>query len=84
MTLNIRSGEQMKTAKKIGKAIKKCRKQERYSQTQLGNKIGVATQTVCKWETGQSVPNFEHILKIADFFNKNLNYFDPRGVEGRY
>ena len=38
--------------KKIGKFIAVLRKENGYTQEQLGEKIGVTNKTISRWETG--------------------------------
>ncbi|CCZ04463.1 putative uncharacterized protein [Eubacterium sp. CAG:603] len=38
--------------KKIGKFIAFLRKENGYTQEQLGEKIGVTNKTISRWETG--------------------------------
>ena len=40
--------------KKIGKFIAVLRKENGYTQEQLGEKIGVTNKTISRWETGVS------------------------------
>ena len=41
---------------KLEEKLQMLRKQNGYSQEQLADKIGIARQTVSKWENGQAVP----------------------------
>ena len=36
------------------------------SQEKLAEKVGVTRQTVSKWETNQSVPDFDKILPLCE------------------
>lgn len=38
------------------------------SQGELAEKLEVSRQSVSKWETGQSVPDLDKIIKLADLF----------------
>ncbi len=35
------------------------------TQRQLGDRIGVAAQTVCLWENGNSIPAYRYIPKLS-------------------
>ncbi|HBF1665755.1 TPA: helix-turn-helix transcriptional regulator [Clostridioides difficile] len=63
---------------KIGKVIQCLRKERNLTQEQLAKFIGVSTPAVSKWESGNSYPDIELLLLLADFFNvsidKLLNY----------
>ncbi len=43
----------------IGKNLQTLRKQKKLTQEALAAKVGVARQTVAKWESGESVPDLE-------------------------
>ena len=49
----------------IGKNLQKLRKQKNMTQEALAEQVGVARQTVAKWETGESVPDLEMAAKLA-------------------
>ena len=57
------------------------RKSKHLSQEELGHEIGVSRQTVSKWESGQSYPDFHgltldelvHDLDVQDVRDKNLS-----------
>lgn len=44
------------------------------SQGDLAEKLEVSRQSVSKWETGQSVPDLDKILKISDLFGVTTDY----------
>ncbi len=48
--------------------LKNLRKQKGYSQEELADRLGVVRQTISKWEKGQSVPDSEMLMKLADIF----------------
>ena len=43
------------------------------SQEELAEKLGVSRQSVSKWETGQSLPDLEKIIKLADLFGVSVD-----------
>lgn len=49
------------------------RKSRGYSQEQLANKLNVSRQSVSKWESGQSTPDLDRLLEIAQIFNITLD-----------
>ena len=49
----------------IGKNLQKLRKQKNMTQEALAEQVGVARQTIAKWETGESVPDLEMAAKLA-------------------
>lgn len=51
------------------------------SQGDLAEKLDVSRQSVSKWETGQSVPDLDKIIKLADLFGVTVD--DLVREEGR-
>ena len=49
----------------IGRNLQKLRKQQSLTQEALAETIGVARQTIAKWETEESVPDLEMAAKLA-------------------
>lgn len=43
------------------------------SQGDLAEKLDVSRQSVSKWETGQSVPDLDKIIKLADLFGVTVD-----------
>lgn len=53
--------------------LNKYRKIRGLSQEELAYQLGVSRQSVSKWESGQSIPELERIIEIADLFNISLD-----------
>ena len=49
------------------------RKKEGLSQEEVGEKLGVSRQTVSKWESAQSYPDFQKLVAISDYFQLSLD-----------
>ena len=58
---------------KIGKFIKKLRKDNNLTQDELAKKLGVTYQAVSKWENGKSMPDIAILKTISEIFNVNIN-----------
>lgn len=58
---------------KLCDRIKECRKSAGLSQDKLAEWIGVSRQAVTKWETGQSAPSTENLLKLAEIFGTTVD-----------
>ena len=43
------------------------------SQEELAEKLAVSRQSVSKWETGQSVPDLDKLIKLADLFQISVD-----------
>ncbi|MBQ9928553.1 MAG: helix-turn-helix transcriptional regulator [Lachnospiraceae bacterium] len=59
------------------------RKQNGYSQEQLADKIGIARQTISKWETGTAVPESEKLVAISNYFGVSVDYLLKDDEEGK-
>ena len=52
----------------IGERIYTLRKERSISQEELANELNVSRQSVSKWETNQSMPDFDKIVMLCQFF----------------
>ena len=52
----------------------KLRKERKVSQQDIGNLVGVTYQAVGKWEAGDSEPDNEALIKIANYFGVSTDY----------
>lgn len=57
----------------IGNKIVSFRKQYNITQEQLAEKLGVARQTISKWELGETSPDLEQAKKLSHIFNVSLD-----------
>ncbi len=57
----------------IGENIQRLRRVAHLSQEDLAEKIGVARQTVAKWENGTTVPDIYACMAMADVFEVTLD-----------
>lgn len=53
--------------------LNKYRKEKGLSQEELAYRLGVSRQSVSKWESGQSIPELERIIEIANLFSISLD-----------
>lgn len=58
----------------MAERITKLRKQNGFSQEQLGEKLNVSRQAVSKWESGQTTPDLEYIINMCELFNITTDY----------
>lgn len=49
------------------------RKQNGYSQEQLADKLGIARQTISKWENGQAVPELNGLILLSDLYGVTID-----------
>lgn len=50
------------------------RKKHGWSQEELAEKMDVTRQSVSKWESAQSVPDIEKIIRLSELFNVSTDY----------
>ena len=58
---------------KFNEKILDLRKKKLLSQEELGRELNVSRQTISKWESGQSYPDFEKLVLLSDFFELTLD-----------
>lgn len=58
---------------KFNEKLKQLRKNSKYMQKEIAEKIGVSVITFQQYEKGSREPNIEKLLKIALFFNVSLD-----------
>lgn len=56
----------------IGDVLKYIRKEKKYSQKELANKINVDQTTLSGWERGYREPNFEDIAKLVNLCDYDI------------
>jgi transcriptional regulator with XRE-family HTH domain len=53
---------------RIFEILKMLREEEGLSQQKLANLTGISQSSIARWELGNSEPNAEAVIKLADFF----------------
>ena len=53
----------------IGERLLKLRKEKNISQEELANVLDVSRQTISKWETDQTTPDFDKIIPLCEYFD---------------
>lgn len=48
--------------------LKLFRKRNGYTQEQVAERLGVSRQAVAKWERGESLPDIENVIALADMY----------------
>ncbi len=57
----------------IGKFIAELRKEQKFTQEQLGEKMGVTNKTVSRWENGNYLPPADMLLAMSRLFGVSVN-----------
>ncbi|GIP33462.1 helix-turn-helix transcriptional regulator [Paenibacillus sp. J2TS4] len=72
----------------ISMNLKRLRKTYRYTQEEVADKIGVSRQAVAKWENGETVPDINNCVALAELYGVVLddlvNYSEdkePLGIQ---
>lgn len=58
---------------KFNEKLLEIRKKQGLSQEELGMELQVLRQTISKWESGQSYPDFQRLVMLSDYFNMTLD-----------
>lgn len=53
--------------------LKMFRKQRGFTQEEIAEKIGVSRQAVAKWERGETMPDIESCVKLADIYETTVD-----------
>ena len=65
----------------IGKNIMNLRKKNGLSQEELAGKIGVARQTISKWELGETSPDLKQSKELSKIFNVSLDELTDNDIK---
>lgn len=57
----------------ISRNLKSLRKKNQYTQEEIAEKINVSRQSVAKLENGESNPDIESCIKLANLYNVKLD-----------
>lgn len=67
----------------ISTNLKNLRKISKYTQEEVADKIGVSRQAVAKWENGETIPDINNCLALAQLYKVTLddlvNYSEDNG-----
>ena len=61
--------------------IIELRKKNGWSQEELADKLGVSRQSVSKWESAQSVPDMNRIIKMSEIFGVSTDFLLKEDLE---
>ena len=65
----------------IGKKIMELRKKRGLSQEELAEMIGVARQTISKWELGETSPDIKQSKELSKIFNVSLDELTDNDIK---
>lgn len=59
---------------KFNKVLKDLLNENNLTQTYFAEQIGFSSRTVSNWINDRREPNFDTLLKIADYFKETTDY----------
>lgn len=65
----------------IGYILKFLRKEQKLTQKEVAENLGIAQQTYAGYESGKHEPSIEIAIRISDFYGLSLDYITGRFVE---
>ena len=63
----------------LNENLQLLRKQKGYSQEQLAERIGIARQTISKWESGQAVPELAGLTALSEVYGVTIDRMVKEG-----
>lgn len=57
----------------ISMNLRRLRKIHQYTQENVAEKLNVSRQSIAKWESGETTPDLEHLLKFSRLYNVSLD-----------
>ncbi len=66
-------GARSMNQEKIGKFIATCRKEQKLTQEQLAEKLGITYKAVSKWECGKGLPDASIMMELCKILNITVN-----------
>lgn len=57
----------------ISKNLKRLRKIHQYTQEELAEKVNVSRQSIAKWESGESSPDIESLIKFSNIYSVTID-----------
>ena len=68
---------------KFNEKLVVLRKQHNLSQEQVAEKLGVARQTISKWELGETTPEMDKLIIMSELYNITLDELMKEENEGK-
>lgn len=57
---------------KIGALLRDLRKENNLTQAELAEKLGVSNRSISRWENGTTMPDFDLLIELADFYGVDV------------
>ena len=72
------------TRENIAKNIANLRKEKKWTQAELAEKLNYSDKAISKWERGESTPDADCLLELAKLFNVTVDYFFYSENQSKY
>ena len=63
-----------KISKIIGANLSSLRKNKKWTQAELAFQLNYSDKAISKWETGETTPDIDTLLTLANLYNVSLDY----------
>ena len=70
--------------KEFSEIFKALRAKSKSTQQEIADCLGVTARSVRFYETGQRHPDFEGLIKLADYFDVSIDYLVGRSPNPKY
>ncbi len=60
--------------KQMGERISRLRQEKKLTQIALGEKLGISSQAISKWERGQAFPDVSRLDELAELLEADVGY----------
>lgn len=65
----------------VAKYLQFLRKKKGYTQESLATKLSISRQAVSKWETGNTLPDLDSLLKLSQLYEITINeILEPKDI----
>ncbi|MDE7082156.1 MAG: helix-turn-helix transcriptional regulator [Clostridia bacterium] len=54
--------------------IEELRRAKNYTQQQLGKIMGISQTSICRWESGNVLPETENLIKLSEILDASIDY----------
>lgn len=58
---------------RLGEILKNSRLKRKYTQEDIGEKLGVSRQSISNWENGKTYPDIVSMIKLSDIYKISLD-----------
>ena len=72
------------TRENIASNIAKLRKERKWTQAELAEHLNYSDKAISKWERGESVPDADSLLALANLFGVTVDYFFHKENQSKY